>query len=100
MNFELLDGYLLDGKPPKAEVVQRLLERPAQAEGTSPFYEGIRLLGPRTPDLSLIALRLVAAGKRADDAAVVALRELVERARNGDARARDEYHAALSDPER
>src|SRR5215469_17987389 len=74
MEFELLDGYLLDAEPDKAEVVRRLLESPSQVEGASPFYEGMRLLGKRTPELSLIALRLVLARKRADDASVTGLR--------------------------
>lgn len=95
MDFELLDGYLLDGRPDKGEVVQRLLASPSQVEGASPFYEGMRLLGKRTPELSLMALRLVLAGKRADDASVTGLRAVVERARGGDAAARDEYRGIL-----
>jgi hypothetical protein len=95
MEFELLDGYLLDGKPDRGEVVRRLLQSPSQVEGASPFYEGMRLLGKRTPDLSLIALRLVLAGKRADDAGVTGLRAVVERARAGDAAAREEFRSIL-----
>lgn len=95
MDFELLDCYLLDGKPEKGEIVKRLLESPSQVEGASPFYEGMRLLGKRTPELSLIALRLVLAGKRADDASVTGLRGIIERARGGDAQAREEYRAVL-----
>lgn len=95
MDFELLDGYLLDGRPDKGEVVKRLLASPSQVEGASPFYEGMRLLGKRTPELSLMALRLVLAGKRADDASVTGLRAVVERARGGDAAARDEYRGIL-----
>jgi len=95
MTFELLDGYLLDAVPSRAEVVRSLLASPPEAEGASPFYEGMRLLGGRTPELTLIALRLVLAGKRADDAAVVRLRRIVERARSGDLGARDEYRESL-----
>jgi hypothetical protein len=91
MDFELLDGYLLDAVPSKAEVVQKLLEQRPSAPGAAPFYEGIQRLGPRTPDLTLIALRLVLAGKRADDAAVTWLRDIVTRARSGDAAARSEF---------
>ncbi|HVR46678.1 MAG TPA: hypothetical protein VMT95_08630 [Candidatus Binatia bacterium] len=93
MEFELLDGYLLDCSPPKAEVVRDLLRRRPEAPGAAPFYEGMERLGARTPDLSLIALRLVLGGKKADDAAVVRLRDVVERARSGDAAARAEYAA-------
>jgi hypothetical protein len=96
MSFELLDGYLLDAAPSRAEVVRSLLASPVLAEGASPFYEGMRLLGARTPELTLIALRLVLAGKRADDTSVVRLRHVVERARRGDRQARDDYHALLS----
>jgi hypothetical protein len=91
MEFELLDGYLLDGIPGKAEVVRRLLEVRPQAEGAPPFYEGMQRLGARTPDLALIALRLVLGGKKADDANVAWLRDVVARARAGEAGARDEY---------
>ncbi len=95
MEFELIDGYLLDGRPAKAEVVRRLLARPAPIERAGPFYEGMRVLAGRTPDLSLMALRLTLAGKPADDAAVVRLRGIVERARGGDDGARAAYHEEL-----
>ena len=98
MEFELLDGYLLRGTPHKGDVVQKLLAGPMPAVAGG-FYAGLRLLGDRTPDLSLIALRLVLAGKKADDDAVVRLRELVELARTGGpegAAARARYFAELS----
>jgi hypothetical protein len=95
MEFEPLDGYLLDGRPPKSELLKRLLREPPPREQAAPFYEGIRLLGQRTPDLSLIALRLVLAGKKADDDAVSRLRAIVERARHGDAQAREAYRREL-----
>lgn len=93
----MIDGYLLDAAPAKDEVVRRLLAAPSGGSAASPFYEGMRLLGKRTPDLSLMALRLVLAGKRADDDAVTRLRAIVERARGGDAAARDEYRGMLED---
>ncbi|MBV8499935.1 MAG: hypothetical protein JO003_11845 [Candidatus Eremiobacteraeota bacterium] len=93
MEFESLDGYLLDGAPPKAAVVRDLLERRPDVPGAAAFYEGMQRLGARTPDLSLIALRLVLAGRKADDAAVVRLRDVIARARAGDAEAREEYAA-------
>ena len=91
MNFELLDGYLLDGVPSKPEVVHALLDVRPQAEGAAPFYEGLQRLGERTPDLALIALRLVLAGRKADDTSVTWLRSIVDRARAGDTTAREEY---------
>jgi hypothetical protein len=95
MDFELLDGYLLGGTPSKSEVVRKLLEIRPEAEGAAPFYEGMERLGSRTPDLALIALRLVLAGKKADDATVAGLRDVVARARCGDAAARDEYRTSI-----
>jgi hypothetical protein len=91
MDFELLDRYLLEGSPAKDEVVRRLLESPPPVASAQPFFEGMRLLGARTPDLTLVALRLVLSGRRADDASVVALREAVTRARAGDASGRAQY---------
>lgn len=95
MDFGLIDGYLLDATPPKAELVGRLLKDRPQAEVAAAFYEGLERLGARTPDLALMALRLVLAGKRADDAAVAQLRAIVERARSGDTAAREAYRAML-----
>jgi hypothetical protein len=96
MDFELLDGYLLDEIPSRGELVTRLLQDPAGVEGAAPFYEGMRLLKARTPDLTIIALRLVLAGKKADDASVVRLRDIVERSREGDESARREFVELLN----
>jgi hypothetical protein len=81
MEFNLLDRYLLEGTPPKAQVVKDLLKTRADVPGARPFYQGIEMLGHKVPDLTLIALRLVLAGKPADDVHVVRLRHLSERAR-------------------
>lgn len=81
MDFDLLDRYLLEGAPPKAQVVKDLLKKRADVPGAAAFYQGIAMLGPKTPDLTLIALRLVLAGKTADDVRVVRLRHLTDRAR-------------------
>jgi hypothetical protein len=99
MHFELIDEYLLTGKPPKARVVKDLLANPSTLAEAVPFYEGMKMLGERTPDLALVALRLVLAGKRADDASVVALRSHADAARAGGAdaaAARDAYARALA----
>ncbi len=95
MDFDLLDGYLLDGVPSKPEVVRQLLERRPATERASAFYDGLQRLQARTPDLALIALRLVLGGVKADDARVARARDLVARARAGDADARDEYRALV-----
>ena len=99
MDFELLDGYLLDGVSPKGEVVRRLLENRSQAPAAAAFYEGLQRLGARTPDLALIALRLVLAGLKADDATVTRLRDLIARAHAGDPAAREDYRALVRSPE-
>ena len=83
MEFELLDRYLLDGSPSKGEVVRHLLANAPAVPAAMPFYEGMRQLGERTPDLSLLALRIVLGGKKADDERVVQLRDLAARARKG-----------------
>jgi len=98
MIFELLDRYLLDGTPAKAEVVKALLANPSDVPAAAPFYEGMRMLGARTPDLTFVALRLVLAGRKADDASVVALRDLCAKARDagaGETVERRAYREAL-----
>ena len=99
MNFDFLDRYLLEETPSKAQVVKELLNRPYGVAAAAPFYQGIRMLGAKTPDLTLIALRLVLAGKKAEDARVMRLREIVERARaKGDDRqeAVESYYGELA----
>ena len=91
----LLDGYLLEGRPAKPELVAALLKETASAN-VGPYLEGLRLLRDRTPDLALVALRLTLAGKSASDAGVVGLRDLAERARKGDSDALQAYRAALA----
>jgi hypothetical protein len=81
MKFDSLDRYLLEEQPSKAQVVKELLKERADVPGAAAFYQGIQMLGPKTPDLTLIALRLVLAGKKADDSTVVRVRRIVERAR-------------------
>ena len=101
MIFELLDRYLLEGAPAKADVVKALLASPSELPAAAPFYEGMRMLGARTPDLTFLALRLVLAGRKADDAGVVALRassQLARAAGSGDTAERRAYFQLLSVP--
>ena len=93
MNFELLDRYLLDGTPAKGELVKALLAQRSERPESLPYYEGMRMLGARTPDLALFALRLVLGGKKADDESVVELRSLAELARAAGPDARSERNA-------
>ena len=89
------DPYLLDGAPPKPDVIKRLLSKRSDLPAAQPFYEGMRMLGARTPDLTLYALRLVLAGKKAGDEEVVGLRALAERVRAGGSDAGDAREAYL-----
>lgn len=99
MDFDLLDRYLLDESVKKSEVVAHLLKSRPDVPGAAPFYQGMELLGGKTPDLTLIALRLVLAGKKADDENVIRLRGVIERARAKGidaASARENYRRELS----
>jgi hypothetical protein len=99
MDFESLDAYLLDGMPPKGEVVRQLLQNRPHEQAAAAFYEGLERLGARTPDLALIALRLVLAGVKADDATVTRARDFIARVHAGDPAARDEYRGLVRSPE-
>ncbi|HEX4013197.1 MAG TPA: hypothetical protein VHX17_04800 [Candidatus Cybelea sp.] len=98
MDFELIDGYLLDGAPRKDELVRKLVANRPESGAAAPFYEGVARLGARTPDLALIALRLVLGGAKANDANVAAARDLIARVKSGDEPARDEYRALVRPP--
>ncbi len=84
MDFEVLDRYLLEGQPAKGKVIAQLLERRSDLPRAAAFYRGMEMLKDRTPDLTLVAFRLTLAGKPADDASVVRLRDAAARARAGE----------------
>ncbi|MGZ3507102.1 MAG: hypothetical protein ACXWNJ_01705 [Vulcanimicrobiaceae bacterium] len=99
MTFDMLDGYLLDERPSKGEVVRTLLKNRTDVPGAAPFYAGLESLGSKTADLALIALRLVLAGKKAEDATVIRIRSLIERTRAkgiDEASSREAYYRELS----
>jgi hypothetical protein len=99
MDVMLLDEYLLHRRVAKRDVVASLLRKRQAAAGSAGFYAGIELLGEKTPDLTLIALRLALAGKKADDDAVVRLRALCERSWAGGpdgAAAAEAYYAQVA----
>ncbi|MGH7737739.1 MAG: hypothetical protein ACREMP_07730 [Candidatus Tyrphobacter sp.] len=91
----LIDAHLLDAGSSRGDLVAELLVLGPASDAVRPFYEGMRMLGARTPDLALIALRLAIAGRARDDAAVVRMRDIIARARAGEAGAREEYAALL-----
>jgi hypothetical protein len=92
---DLLDTYLLQGRPSKGDVVAALLGTTPVPPVAGPYFEGLRVLRERTPDMALVALRLALAGKPVVDGSVVGLRDLAERARKGDAQAAADYRTAL-----
>lgn len=98
----MLDVHLLEGTP-RGALVEALLREPPPSKAARPYYEGMRLLGSRTPELALVALRLTLAGLRPDDRSVVRLRDVARAALQGGAqaaRAREEYAALLKEPPR
>jgi hypothetical protein len=75
------------------------MAHPSPEAAAAPFFEGMRILGARTPDLTFVALRLVLAGKKADDESVVELRTLIDRVRkagSGDTPERRAYEEKLA----
>jgi hypothetical protein len=92
MSLHPIDGYLLDGSPTKAvAIIAALAERAAAPPAAEPFYRALDAIGVRAADEALIALRLVLREKAPDDDAVRRLRDLIARARRGDAAARAAY---------
>jgi hypothetical protein len=91
MALHPIDGYLLDGRPSKAEAVAAVLADRSPVEKAQPFYRALDLLGPRVADEALIALRLALTGEAVDDEGVIRLRGFLTAARQGDTGARAAY---------
>jgi hypothetical protein len=86
-----LDGYLLDGRPGKADAIAAALRTRSNDPKAQPFYRALESVGARAADEALLALRLVLAGKTPNDDAVRELRDARARARAGDPGGRTEY---------
>ncbi len=69
-----LDGYLLDGRPGKADAIAAALRDRSPDAKAQPFYRALEALGARAADEALLALRVVLGGKPADDEAIIAAR--------------------------
>lgn len=95
MELHPLDGYLLDGRPSKAEAIAAALRSRSSEPRAQPFYRALEAVGVRAADDALLALRLVLGGKAADDAAIVAARAARASAKSGDAEARDAYQRTV-----
>jgi hypothetical protein len=96
MSFHSIDGYLLDGRPAKAEAIANALAERSSEPAAAPFYRALDVVGARAADESLIALRLVLAGRIADDDAIRRVRAILTRVRAGDDAARAAYAAEMA----
>jgi len=90
-----IDGYLLDGRPSKADAVAAVLADRSSVEKAQAFYRALDVLGPKVADEALIALRLALIGEAVDDEGVLRLRGYLTAARAGDPVARAAYLAAV-----
>lgn len=81
VGFEVIDGYLLSGHPPKGEVVAAVLADRVDSAAAAPFYRALEAVGARAADEAFLALRLILAGRPPDDDAVRRLRALAAVAR-------------------
>jgi hypothetical protein len=85
--FELVDRYLLGEPVSKPDVVAAILAERSSEPAAEPFYRAFEAVGARAADEAFIALRLIVAGKPADDASVRRLRafaRVARAARSGD----------------
>jgi len=78
---ELVDRYLLGEAVSKPDVVTALLAERSADAAAEPFYRALEAVGTRAADEAFVALRLVLAGRSANDAAVRRLRGLAAVAR-------------------
>jgi len=95
MSFTFIDGYLLDGRPAKAEAIASALAERSANPAAAPFYRALDVVGARAADESLIALRLVLAGRAVDDDAIRRVRAILGRVHAGDGDARAAYAAEM-----
>jgi hypothetical protein len=86
-----LDGYLLDGRPGKAEAIAAALRDRSPDPRAQPFYRALEAVGARAADEALLALRLVLGGNAASDEAIVAARAARAAVKAGLPGAREEY---------
>lgn len=89
MQFDSLDGYLLDGHGSKADLIEALLRERSPLEEAAPFYRALEILGAKAADEALMALRLVLAGRPAADESIRQMRKDVQISRRGGPEAQD-----------
>ena len=95
MELHPLDGYLLDGRPGKAEAIAAALRERSADPRAQPFYRALETVGARAADEALLALRLVLGGKAAQDEAIVEARAARARAKAGEPGAREAYFRSV-----
>jgi hypothetical protein len=86
-----LDGYLLDGRPGKADAIAAALRDRSTDAKAQPFYRALEALGARAADEALLALRVVLGGKHADDEAIIAARAARAAVKSNEPGAREAY---------
>ncbi len=91
MELHPLDGYLLDGRPGKADAIAAALHERSADPRAQPFYRALETVGVRAADEALLALRLVLGGKATQDEAIVEARAARARAKAGEPGAREAY---------
>ena len=95
MELHPLDGYLLDGRPGKAEAIAAALRDRSSDPRAQPFYRALESVGVRAADEALLALRLVLGGKIAADENIVQARAARALAKGGETGARDAYFTSV-----
>ena len=95
MELHPLDGYLLDGRPGKAEAIAAALRDRSPDPRAEPFYRALEMVGARAADEALLALRLVLGGKPAADETIVTARLARANAKAGETGAREAFFAAV-----
>ncbi|GAC1574869.1 MAG: hypothetical protein NVS3B7_07000 [Candidatus Elarobacter sp.] len=91
MELHPLDGYLLDGRPSKADAIAAALRDRSADPRAQPFYRALETVGARAADEALLALRLVLGGRVADDESIVAARTARQRGKAGTPEEREAY---------
>jgi hypothetical protein len=76
VGIETVDGYLLGDGVAKADALRALLTDRSQAPAAAPFYRALEAVGVRAADEAFVAVRLIVAGRPADDDRVRRLRAL------------------------
>ncbi|HEY0393793.1 MAG TPA: hypothetical protein VGD01_04795 [Candidatus Elarobacter sp.] len=95
MELHPLDGYLLDGRPGKADAIAAALRDRSKNPVAAPFYRALEAVGVRAADEALLALRVVLGGNTPSDETVVAARAARARVKAGEPGAREAYFRSV-----